>query len=296
MRCSPMVLMALVALGCLVHVPVTAQAQTLPPSSFVRLFATAVDANGTVVSDLAKDDFVILDDGRPRPTTLYQVNVEPITVIVMIDRSASMIGTFDRLVSAVDDFARTLGPNDQLRAGTFSDKVQFTSRFTSNRSEMIDELKKLPFGNGTKLHDALMASFDELRGKPGLRVVVAITDGDDTTSRTSRKKVLEREGTDDVVVYTIGLETQYFDGLSFVRNRPGRGLKELAEQTGGGYRDVREIAGIATVFGQIRQELSNHYLIGFSPGPPDSRAHTVTVQTKRSRVAVRARRSYIANP
>jgi VWFA-related protein len=273
------VLLAVATATCL---PLAAQDLTPQPSGLARLFATAVDAQGAPVSDLGKDDFVILEDGKPRTTTLYRVD-QPLTVVVMIDRSASMIDTFGQLVSAVDAFAKTLGPDDQLRAGTFSDTVQFTSRFTSNHGEVIDELRRLPFGNATKLHDALVASFDELKDKPGLHVVITITDGEDTGSRTSRSKILERERMDDVVVYALGLETQYFDGAGLVRNRPGRGLKELAEQTGASYRDVRQIAAVATALIQVRRELSSHYVLGFT-SPADGRVHALTVQTKRSGV------------
>jgi Ca-activated chloride channel homolog len=288
---SLIVLIAFVSVTC---VSIAAQVVASPPSRLVRLFTTAVDAQQTTVSDLNKDDFVVLDDGKPVPTQLYQVDVEPIVVMVMIDRSASMSDTFERLVSAVDEFTRTLGPDDQLRAGTFSDKVQFTSRFTSNRGEAIDELKKLPFGNGTKLHDALLASFDELKGKPGLRVVVIITDGDDTGSRGRRDTVLKRERMDDVVVYAIGLETQYNGGLGVIRNRPGRPLRELAELTGGSFNYARQMTGVTNALSRIRQELRSHYVLGFT-SPADGRVHTVTVQAKRPGITVRSRRSYLAS-
>ena len=284
------------ALACAASVVVVAQESTLQSGQLLQLFTTATDQQGQVVSGLIKDDFVVLDNDKPQTPTLFEIDVQPITAIVLIDRSASMIGTFEPLVAAVDRFVRALRPQDQVRAGTFSDKVQFTSHFTSNPDELIPELKQLAFGNGTKLHEALLASFDDLRGKPGLRVVIAITDGEDTDSRIPRSKVLERERTDNVIVYAIGLETQYFNGQQVVRNIPGRGLRELAEQTGGGYLEARRNANIAAIFARINQELHSHYLLGFVPAPGDGRVHKLAVQAKRSGITIRSRRSYVAVP
>ena len=81
------------------------------------------------------------------------------------------------------------------------------------------------------------------------------------------------------------------NGVRMVRNVPGRGLNELAEQTGGSHLAARRIANVATMFTRIRQELQGHYLLGFVPAL-DGRAHKLAVQSTRPGVTVRSRRAY----
>ena len=282
-------------LGTLVSATTKTGAQEGAPQSggLVRLFALATDSQGQVVSDLTRDDFIVLDDNKPQNVELFEKNLQPITTIVLIDRSASMMGTFEPLVSAFGQFLSAMTAGDEARAGTFSDKVQLTSRFTSDHKEVLTELRTLGFGDGTKLHDAMLTSFMELQGRPGLRVVIVITDGDDTASRASRNKVLEQERTDDVIVYAIGLETQYFNGIQVVRNKPGRPLRQLAEETGGGFLEAPRVASAPANFAQINRELRGLYLLGFAPERVDGRVHKLEVQSKRSGIGVRARRSYL---
>lgn len=80
----------------------------------LRLFTTVTDRNGEVVSDLAKDDFVIVDNGKPQMPSFVDGGAEPVGAIVMIDVSASMADTFQSLVTAVDEFMTGLGPQDEV--------------------------------------------------------------------------------------------------------------------------------------------------------------------------------------
>lgn len=262
----------------------------------LRLFTTVTDRNGEVVSDLAKDDFVIVDNGKPQMPSFVDGGAEPVGAIVMIDVSASMADTFQSLVTAVDEFMSGLGPQDEVRAVTFSEQVQVSSRFTADRRELIGALRTSAFGNGTRFYDALLASFDLFKGRPGLHVVITITDGDDTYSRASRSDVVDRERMDDVIVYAIGLHTRYFNGQRVVQNVPDRALKNLAEQTGGSYFDAPEAANVRGIFTRIRQELNGHYVVGFSPQRRDDRIHKLVVQARRPGVMVHSRQWYLASP
>jgi len=113
----------LVALASVSAVTGTAQEPSLQPGELVRLFTVVTDSQGHLVSGLTKDDFVVLDNGKPQTITFCQSEAQPITAIVLIDRSGSMWTTFDPLVAATEQFVRGLGPQDQVRAGTFSEKV-----------------------------------------------------------------------------------------------------------------------------------------------------------------------------
>ncbi len=74
-------------------------------------------------------------------------------------------------------------PQDKGQVGAFSDKIQFSGRFTSNRDDLIGALKDLQFGNPTRLYDAIVASIDVLNGVEGRKIVLVFTDGDNTASR-----------------------------------------------------------------------------------------------------------------
>jgi Ca-activated chloride channel family protein len=270
--------------------------QTVELGRIVPILTTVTDPQKRLITNLTKDDFEILDNDTPQPLTFFQNQTQATTVIVTIDRSASMTGTAGasvQVMAGVEAFLKGLLPQDEARAGTFSDKIQFTSRFTDNRDEVLGELQNLAHGNGTKLYDALLASFDELKGRKGRRVVVVITDGDDTDSRARRSTVIARERSDDVIVYLIGLHALYFNGERMVRESPGRATGDLAEETGGGYFDAKKASDVPPMMARVAQELHGQYLLGFSPAQLDGRVHKLTVRVKQPGMTARARRSYV---
>ena len=116
----------------------------------VPLYTTVVDAQGRLVPDLVKEDFDILDENKPQEIDLFINEVQPITVVVMLDTSASMTGNLKLLTQAAEAFLMRLLPEDQGRVGAFNDKIQFASEFTSNRDSLIGALKDLDFGNPTR--------------------------------------------------------------------------------------------------------------------------------------------------
>ncbi|MGE5244883.1 MAG: VWA domain-containing protein [Betaproteobacteria bacterium] len=260
----------------------------------VSVFATVTDAQQRLVPNLTKDDFEVFDDGKPQPIELFQNEVQPITVVVMLDTSASMTGSIDLLREAAEQFVIRLLPEDKGRVGAFNDKIQFSSSFTSNRDELVSELGDLDYGNGTLLYDALSASFDELKGIEGRKVVLIFTDGDDTESHTSLGDVIDRARAEDVMVYAIGLESNYFNGVQMVRSKPDRGLKKLAEETGGGYFELTRTNDMAPTFTHIAYELHSQYVLGFTPPVLDGKVHKLLVKVKQPGMTARARRSYLA--
>src|SRR5437016_4229695 len=130
----------------------------------------------------------------------------------MLDTSGSMTASIPLLRQAAEQFLIRLLPEDKGRVGAFNDKVQFSSRFTADRDELVSDLKDLDYGNGTRLWDATAQSLDELKGIEGRRVVVVFTDGDDTASSVSLGKVIDRARAEEVMIYAIGLESNYFNG------------------------------------------------------------------------------------
>src|SRR5256885_5780323 len=158
----------------------------------VSSFATVLDADKRLVPNLARDDFEILDNDKPQTITVFDNRPQPITVVVMLDTSGSMTMSLDLLRAAAEQFLIRLSPGDKARVGAFNDKIQFSSRFTDNRDELVGDVKDLDSGNGTRLWDAAAASLDELKPIEGRRVILLFTDGDDTSSHVGLGTVIDR--------------------------------------------------------------------------------------------------------
>src|SRR4029077_19014953 len=124
------------------------------------------------VPNLVKEDFDILDNDKPQPIVFFQNEIQPITVVVMLDTSGSMTASISLLKNAAEQFLLRLLPADKGRVGAFNDKIDLSARFTNNRDDLISAVKDLDYGNGTRLWDAVGLSLDELHGKDGRRVIL----------------------------------------------------------------------------------------------------------------------------
>jgi Ca-activated chloride channel family protein len=263
-------------------------------TEIVPLYVTVTDSQGRLVPDLERQDFIVLDNARPQELVFFENQVQPVTVIVMLDTSASMTLTLDLLMAAAEQFLIRLLPDDRGQVGAFNDKIELSGRFTSDRDELIAALKDLDFGNPTRLYDAVAESMTALAGVDGRRVVLVFTDGADTGSSVGQGTVLDRARREEVMIYAIGLESDYFDGVRRVRTRPDRGLKKLADETGGGYFELQKTDDLGPTFTRVAQELHSQYVLGFEPGEPDGKVHKLEVKVRRPGLNARARKSYVA--
>ena len=263
----------------------------------VSLFVTVQDGQRRLVPNLEQADFDVFDNEKTQPIVYFDNSVQPITVVVMLDTSGSMTLTIDLLKQAAEQFILRLLPDDKGRVGAFNDKIQFSSRFTSNRDELVGDVKELDYGNGTRLWDAVDASLDELKPIEGRRVVLVFTDGDDTESKNSSLgKVIEHARAQEVMIYAIGLESNYFNGQRMVKSKPDSGLRKIADETGGGYFELTKATELAQTFTKVAQELHSQYVIGFAPTQLDNKVHKLAVKMKTAGLTARARRSYLAAP
>jgi Ca-activated chloride channel family protein len=294
---SPKTLLATLAVAALASRMTVAQQPTFRSGTqIVSLFVTVTDAQKRLVPNLVQQDFEVLDNDKPQPIVFFQNEVQPITVVVMLDTSGSMTGSIPLLRAAAEQFVIRLLPADKGRLGAFNDKIQFSSRFTSDRDELVSDIKELDYGNGTKLWDAVAASLDELKGIEGRRIVVVFTDGDDNMSRAGLGTIVERARAEEVMIYAIGLESVYFTGTRMVRSSPDSGLRKIADETGGGYFELKKTADLAPTFTRVALELHSQYVLGFTPTQLDNKVHKLTVRLKQPGMTARARRSYLAAP
>ena len=298
-RVTARIAVAAVLVGTVVAGSSLARAQQQPTfrsgTQFVPLFTTVTDAQGRLVPDLDRDQFTILDNGKPQNVTVFENETQPFTAVVTLDFSASMTANIERLKQATEQFLIRMLPTDKAQVGAFSDKIQFSGTFTSDRDDLIGALRDLQFGNPTRLYDAVYESIDLLADRDGRKVVVVFTDGDDTASRRGLGGTLDYARDKEVMIYSIGLESEIMLAPGRVmRTRPDRGLKKLSEETGGGYFELKKTDDLGPTFTRVVQELHSLYTIGFNPAALDGKEHRLDVRMKQTGMTARARKSYVA--
>jgi Ca-activated chloride channel homolog len=260
-------------------------------SQTVAIYATVTDTDGRLVPDLEEKHFEVYDNGTKQTLTVFKSDVQPITLVVMLDTSGSMTSNMGRLKDAAEQFALRLLPADRARIGSFSDKILISPKFTSNRDELVRAVHEIQFGNPTFLWDAIDESMTALEGESGRRVVLIFTDGeDDKSRRTNFDKVFERAQSEDFMIYAVGLQGSVLGRTT----RPDRRLKGLAAETGGGYFELKEAADLGPTFTRVADELHRQYVLGFAVNKLDGLVHKVDVRTKVPGMTVRARKSYAA--
>jgi VWFA-related protein len=178
----------------------------------VAVYATVTGADGRLVPALTRDAFSILDNGRPQKLTLFSSDLQPITVVMLLDRSGSMRRNFTLVQQAAEAFVEVMRPDDKARIGSFSNGIQVDPPdFTSDHSELQTILRtELQAEGPTPLWNAVNVGITALLHQQGRRVVLVFTDGMDSPmnsshSNSSLKDVMKRAEEEDVMVYAIGL-------------------------------------------------------------------------------------------
>lgn len=206
----------------------------------VSVYVTVVDRAGRLVRDLEKGDFEIFDNGKRQDLTVFDNTIQPITIVIMLDRSGSVAGHFPLVRDAAEHFVAHLIPADKARLGSFSDRVQIDPEtFTSDRDALTRILhENLQEAGGTPLWHATSAAMNALAHEEGRRVVLLFTDGQDNPDRVELKttfaEVRARSQAEEIMVYGIGLAT----GCAPAPDAPGldAGANQFLFQSRGGPR------------------------------------------------------------
>lgn len=280
----------------------------------VAVYTTVTDSAGRLVPDLTKDDFEIYDNGKRQATTLFESGQQPITVVMMLDRSGSMQGNFNLVRAAAEQFVTDLQPGDKARIGSFADRIQVDPReFTSRQRDLIEILRtQLQEAGATPLWNAINVGITGLLHQDGRRVVLVFTDGMDrpmnsSSNNVSLKDAMKRAQEEDVMVYAIGLAGRsgfggrgrrgYGGGrvrLQPEMDKPDPGLAKIAADTGGGYFELTSTADLASTFSRVVDELHRQYALAFVPEKLDGKTHKVEVRLRDRFLTARTRKTYIA--
>lgn len=309
---------ALAAVAALLGTTLFAQQPFKSGIRTVAVYATVTDATGRLVTDLTQDDFEIFEDNKPRPLTLFSSDVQPISVVIMLDRSGSMKWNFKLVEAAGEEFIRRMLPADTARIGSFAERVKIDPEaFTSNHEELIRIVRgELQPAGPTPLWNAVSAAMTALEEQEGRRVVLVFTDGHDNPGNLGFRNanimdLMSRGQREDVMVYAIGLESRTMPGVSggaprapmggfgggnpLGVERPDPGLSMIAEETGGGYFELKRADDLSSTFARVAEELHKQYALGFEPAKLDGKSHKVKVKVKKTGMNVRARERYVAS-
>jgi VWFA-related protein len=254
----------------------------------VELYTTAVDRRGRPVADLHPQDFAVEEDGRPQQLLRCDwVEDLPIHAAVLLDTSTSMAEQLETTVAAAQRFFdQLLTPRDRAAVLTFADAPQLRVPFTRDASVLAGGVAHLQADGEPALYDSVVYSLWYMSGIRGKRVLVLLTDGEDTKSKRKYEEVLELARRSGVTLYAIGL------GLPSNANVARMNLQRLAAETGGSTFFVERRASLDPIYRTIERELRAQYLLAYQSDGTGDGYRKVSVDVKRPGVSVSAAKGY----
>jgi Ca-activated chloride channel family protein len=247
--------------------PLTLAAQTTTlhvDVKLVNVFVNVTDSNGALVGGLTRDDFALYEDGHPQEIALFERQSElPLNLTLAIDTSGSVRKDMSEEEAAARRFVHAiLRPQDQMSLLQFATSVRELTPFTNKEAQIDRGLGELRGDWATALYDAIYLGSDRLGPKTGRKVLIVVSDGDDTAKDTTYAQALEEALRNEVMIYSI-IDVPI--EASAGRDTGGEhALITLAEQTGGKHFYV-EAGGLDKAFAQVSDDLRTQYLIGYYP-------------------------------
>lgn len=282
--------------------PERTEAQTFRAGvSLVRVPVVVTAKDGALVRGLTKDDFQIIEDGKPQAVQFFMSGadgasgeVAPLHVGLLLDVSGSMMAELGQASTAAVRFVNALDEAEDVTLVDFDDQVRVARFLPAQYERLFERIRsRKPAGN-TALYDAIAMYIRSVAGQEGQKVLLLYTDGGDSTSALGYGQLLKMLKSNDVLVYSIG----YLNGM----NRMGQAqmqLAEMARQTGGDAffpEDARQLNGI---YAKILDELSSRYTLGYVPSntSEDGKFRKIEVKLTRTgldKAKVRARVGYFS--
>jgi len=262
--------------------------------ALVNVVFTAVDRKGRPVPGLKADDFQVYDNKKPQKIEFFselgKTSDVPLTIALLIDTSGSVKDKLEyEKATAAEFFREILRPNKDLALIIqFDSEVNLVQDFTQSQNALLDALDTLKAGNSTSLYDAVfLAAEEKLKHETGRKLMVVVSDGEDTSSKVSREEAIEAAQKSDVLIYGIGVQTM---GSSF------GALKKFAEETGGAFFSPRARSEeIRAAFRAIREDIQGQYSLAYGLNArKDGSFHSIDIRCKVSGVKIRARKGYYA--
>ncbi|HYM26200.1 MAG TPA: VWA domain-containing protein [Vicinamibacterales bacterium] len=291
-----------------------ASAQDQPPQRQQPSFRAGVDLvslNVTVndgprfVTDLTPQDFSVFEDGVKQEVTFFTKANLPIALALLLDTSASMETKLPTAQEAAIGFARKLRQQDLAEVIDFDSRVVVLQNFTSSAPELEQAIRKTSAGGSTSLYNAVYIALKDLKKVVAKNVdeirrqaIIVLSDGEDTSSLLPFEEVLDLAKRSETAIYSIGLRvpevgggggTRGFKEAEFV-------LRQFSQETGGRSFFPNQLADLNGVYGQIADELSSQYTVGYTSRNPkrDGSWRRVIVRVNRPNLTARTKQGYFA--
>jgi Ca-activated chloride channel family protein len=231
----------------------------------VNIFTTVTDSHGGPVANLTKEDFQLFEDGVLQTIKVFdKESAIPLSIALAVDTSPSTLRDFKLEVSSARRFVHSiLRHEDNLSVFEVTENVDQLVRYTSDIKLIERGIDNLRTGPGTSIYDAIYLCSDSLLDRQGRKVLVLITDGGDTTSKTDYNNALRRAQQAEAIVYSIIVVPVEADAG---RNLGGEhALIQISKDTGGKYYYAEGEQQLDEAFRKISDELRTQYLLAFYP-------------------------------
>jgi Ca-activated chloride channel homolog len=268
----------------------------------VSMNVTVTDSSNRYITDLAENDFEIFEDGVKQDLTLFNRSNLPVALSLLIDTSSSME---DRMTTAQDaaiGFIRKLRGSDLGEVIGFDSRAEVLQKFTNNTAQLEQAIRKTVAGGSTSLNNALYISLKGLKKIPTKteeevrrQAIVLLSDGEDTSSLVSFDDVLDLARRSETAIYAIGLMSDEPSQSKGFREAT-YALRQLTNDTGGRAFFPADVKSLASVYGQIYDELSSQYTIGYTSKNQkrDGAWRRLVVRVARPSVQARTKQGYFA--
>ena len=265
----------------------------------VRLDVTVLDRGGRFVTDLRESDFELLEDGQRQPLVSFVRQELPVSLVLLLDASISVADRMPQAQAATARFVQALRPKDDVRVTEFNDGVTVLQESTTDRAVLEAAINRITAAGSTALYNALFVTLRRLPSAQEAadlrrRVVVLVSDGEDTSSLVWEEQVLELVRRREATIHVIALSRE-----TDASNRSARLLRLLATESGGEVHYPASIRELDSVYGRISEELRSQYTIGYvsTNALSDARWRQIELRVKgRKDLQVRHRTGYYAVP
>lgn len=275
----------------------------------VNVFATARAKNGEFIRNLSKDDFTLLENGRPQAIRYFSRETNlPLTLGLMVDTSLSQERVLEAERAASFRFLDQVLRDkiDQVFVMQFDFSIQVRQRLTNSRRDLEEKLAlvdtpsrkdlEMQRGGGTLLYDAVvMASKDIMKDQANRKAVIVLTDGVDFGSEATADDAIEAAQRADTLIYSILFSDEgYYGGFGGPDGK--RILMRMSKETGGGFFEVSKKQSIDQIFDVIQDELRSQYSLGYVSDTPVrvSEFRSIHLTAKAKGLVVQARDRYWA--
>jgi Ca-activated chloride channel family protein len=261
-----------------------------------------VTEGGHYLTDLEQDNFSVFEDGVKQDVTFFNRTHLPIALAMLLDTSASMDTKLPTAQEAAIGFARRLREQDLAEVVDFDSRVVVLQAFTNSARDLEQAIRRTSAGGSTSLYNAVYIALKDLKKVVAKNVeeirrqaIVVLSDGEDTSSLLPFEEVLDLAKRSEVAIYTIGLRendstssgSKLFREAEFV-------LRQLSQETGGRAFFPNQVTDLNSVYGQISDELSSQYTVGYTSknGRRDGAWRRVVVRVNRPSTVARTKQGY----